>query len=85
MRQVGNANMCVVVDGPAHLVKDNVEAAKEQNGPDEDIAKDASDKVGRMVDHEGTVPEERDKCPRQRRRDNRRVDEARVRVVPGVE
>lgn len=74
----GEADGVIVVD-------DDVEAAKDEEGPDEDVAKDAGNQVVRVRHHDGTVPVNGNESPGQRRRDDGSVDEARVRVVAEVE
>jgi hypothetical protein len=68
-----------------NLVNDNKEGAIAENGPDEDVAKDAGDQVGGVVDHDGTIPVNGNKSPSKRGRDDWSVNEARVGVVAEVE
>jgi hypothetical protein len=67
------------------LVDDDEEASVGENGPDEDVAKDAGDQVSRVGDHESSVPVDGDKGPGQGSRDDGRVDETRVGVVAEVQ
>jgi hypothetical protein len=67
-----------------YLVDDNEEAAVGQDGPDEDVAKDASHQAVRVGHHDGTIPVDGHKGPSQRRRHDGCMDETRVGVVAEV-
>lgn len=68
-----------------YIVDGKEKHAKGENGPDENVAKDASDLVVLVRHHDGSVPVDGDKGPCERARDDGGVDEARVRVVAKVE
>lgn len=72
--------MCIT-----YLVDHDVESTIDQDGPDKNVAKDASHKAGRVGDHEGAVPVYGDKSPCQRSRHDGGVDEARVGIVSEVQ
>jgi hypothetical protein len=88
-QELGNANgRGQDAEGETHgevLVNGDEERAKAKNRPDENVAKDPSDQVGRVVHHDGAVPVNGNECPGQRRRHGGRMDESRVRVVAEVE
>lgn len=68
-----------------YLVGKDKKQSIHQNGPDEDVGKDASNQVIRMVHRDCSVPVQGNKRPSQGARDRRQVDEARVRVVAEVQ
>lgn len=68
-----------------HLIHNDEEDSIDEDGPDEDVGKDAGDERGRVGHHDGSVPVDGDKGPGEGARDGRGVDEARVGIVAEVE
>ncbi len=68
-----------------HIVDTEEEQAKGEEGPDENVGKDARGKAVLVRHHDGTIPVDGDKGPGERTRDDGGVDEARVGVVAEVE
>ena len=71
--------------GLTHIVDGEEEESVSKDRPDEDVAKDASNEALLVGNHDRPVPVNGNKCPGQRARNNRSVNEARVRVVAEVE
>lgn len=57
----------------------------QEDGPDENVAKDTCNKAGGVGDHEGTVPEQGDEGPGKGARHDGRVDETSIRMVSVVQ
>lgn len=69
----------------AYLVNDDEEKSIDEDGPNEDVAKDARHQMMGMGNHQCAVPVNGNKGPRQRTGDHRGVDEARVGIMTEVE
>lgn len=75
----------IIAKGRTHLVSDNVEHAINEDGPDEDVAKDSSNQRIRVWHHNGTIPVDGHERPGKRAGDNGFVDGTGVGRVAEVE
>lgn len=69
----------------AYLVDDNEEHSINQDGPDEDVGKDAGNEAVLGRDHDGTVPVESNEGPGKRTRDSGHVNALGIGIVAEVQ